>query len=187
MQLSQPVKLLLLLSLFTCPLAARGESKTDASSRTLKAEELGQITPLHRSGQIYLAGQPAEADFDLIRKAGVKTVINLRTERELKWDEALYLKMLQLDYVHIPFRKPDSLTPAVFDQCRKLLNDKSRQPLMLHCASANRVGAIWLTHRVLDDGLCFEAALEEAKQVGLKTPGYIDQAKAYIAAQMKAE
>ncbi|QDT23258.1 protein tyrosine phosphatase family protein [Gimesia chilikensis] len=187
MRCFQTAPLLLIFCLATYPTTVWGDSKTESVCRMLQAEELGQISPLHRSGQIYLAGQPGEDDFNLIQKAGVKTVINLRPSRELKWDEAMYLKMLNLDYVQIPFRAPESLTPAIFDQCRKLLNDKSKQPLVLHCASANRVGAIWLTHRVLDDGLSFEAALAEAKQVGLKTPGYIEQARAYIAQQGKAE
>ncbi|MCA9021964.1 MAG: hypothetical protein KDA74_17575, partial [Planctomycetaceae bacterium] len=99
--------------------------------------------------------------------------------------EAGLVRMLELDYVAIPFLAPDTLTPAVFDQCRGILNDQARHPLILHCASANRVGAIWLVHRVLDDDIEFETALKEAKQVGLRTPGYIDQAKAYIAEQKK--
>jgi len=35
--------------------------------------------------------------------------------------------------------------------------------------------------RVLDDGISFQDALNEATQVGLKTRGYVEQAKAYIA------
>lgn len=179
------LKSILLFSLLTCTAPLFGESKP--ATQSLKPHQLGMISPLHRSAQIYLAGQPLQTDFDLVQKAGVKTVVNLRPLSELTWDESAYLKMLKLDYIHIPFRAPDTLTPEVFDQCRKILNDKSKHPLVVHCASANRVGAIWLTHRVLDDGISFDDALQEARQVGLKTPGYIERAKAYIAAQSKSE
>ncbi|MFH1303956.1 MAG: protein tyrosine phosphatase family protein [Planctomycetota bacterium] len=181
------VKTLLLCGLLSWSTPGFSESKPATPARSLKPLQVGTISPLHLSDQIYLAGQPVPGDFDLIQKAGVKTVINLRPLSELTWDEGSYLKMRELDYIHIPFRAPETLTPEVFDQCRKLLNDKTKRPLVLHCASANRVGAIWLAYRVLDDGLSFDDALKEAKQVGLKTPGYIERAKAYIAAQSNSE
>ncbi|QDT44761.1 hypothetical protein Pan241w_48770 [Gimesia alba] len=187
MFIHQTIKVILLAGLLTCSTPLFGESNPATSTKNLKKLEMGTISPLHRSDQIYLAGQPMQTDFDLIQKTGVKTILNLRPMTEQRWDEGSYLKMLELDYINIPFRAPDTLTPAVFDQCRKILNDKSKHPVVVHCASANRVGAIWLTHRVLDDGISFDAALKEARQVGLKTPGYIERAKAYIAAQAKSE
>ncbi|WP_417384819.1 fused DSP-PTPase phosphatase/NAD kinase-like protein [Gimesia sp.] len=179
------LKTLLCFSLLALALPVSAEPETETNPQELKSISLGQITPLYRSKLIYLAGQPTKEDLPLIQKDGVKTVVNLRTEKELDWDEAGLVRMLELDYVAIPFLTPETLTPAVFDQCRGVLNDQARHPLILHSASANRVGAIWLVHRVLDDDVEFDAALKEAKQVGLRTPGYIDQAKAYIAAQKK--
>ena len=187
MFLHQTIKAILFTGLLTCSTPLFGESKPATSNKHLKKHELGTISPLHRSDQIYLAGQPMQTDFNLVQKAGVKTILNLRPMSEQRWDEGAYLKMLELDYINIPFRAPDSLTPAVFDECRKILNDKSKHPIVVHCASANRVGAIWLTHRVLDDGVSFDDALKEATQVGLKTRGYIERAKAYIATQSKSE
>lgn len=179
------VKSLLLIVLLLTTLPVTAETEADSKPQELKPISLGQITPLHRRKLIYLAGQPTKEDFPLLQKDGVKTVVNLRTTKELNWDEAGYVRMLELDYVAIPFLTPETLTPTVFDQCRGILNDQARHPLILHSASANRVGAIWLVHRVLDDDIEYDAALKEAQQVGLKTPGYIDQAKAYIAAQRK--
>jgi hypothetical protein len=43
------------------------------------------------------------------------------------------------------------------------LRKPGERPLLLHCASANRVGAVWLAHRVLDGGLSYDAALREAE------------------------
>jgi protein tyrosine phosphatase (PTP) superfamily phosphohydrolase (DUF442 family) len=54
------------------------------------------------------------------------------------------------------------------------------RPLLFHCASANRVGALWLPYRVLDNGITYDAALAEAKQVGLRAPGMETKAKDYI-------
>ena len=63
---------------------------------------------------------------------------------------------------------------------RELLNDTSRRPMILHCASANRVGAVWLVHRVIDDGLDYDVALAEAKKVGLRSAEYQQAAESYL-------
>ena len=90
-----------------------------------------------------------------------------------------------MNYVHLPFRSPDSLTDEVFDRVRKILGDPERKPVFVHCGSANRVGAVWLVHRVLDDKVPLDRALKEAKKVGLRAPAYVDKAKDYIARHKK--
>jgi protein tyrosine phosphatase (PTP) superfamily phosphohydrolase (DUF442 family) len=84
-------------------------------------------------------------------------------------------------YENFGFQQPEELTDAVFDGARKALAPADGAPVLLHCASANRVGAIWLAHRVLDDGLAYGDALVEAETVGLKSPAFRDKAKEYIA------
>jgi hypothetical protein len=42
-----------------------------------------------------------------------------------------------------------------------------------------------LAHRVLDGGLTYEAALAEAKQVGLKLPALEEKAKDYVRRNQK--
>ena len=151
--------------------------------KKLEPAKCGSVKQLHVLDDIYLAGQPTAADFQEFKKRGVKSVLNLRTKEELDFDEAKTIKSLGLEYHHIPIASPDSLTDENFDKLRKLLNEKEQRPMVMHCASASRVGAVWLAHRVLDDGLTYEAALAEAKTVGLKTPALEAKAKDYIAKQ----
>ena len=54
---------------------------------------------------------------------------------------------------------------------------------MLHCGGGNRVGAVWITHRVLDDGVELDAAIEEAKTIGLKSEPLKQRAIEYIEKQ----
>ena len=74
----------------------------------------------------------------------------------------------------------------MFEKTRKVLRDAkaANERVMLHCGSANRVGAIWMVYRVLDEGIEVEEATQEAKMVGLRTEGYRVQAMKYIEAQM---
>lgn len=154
----------------------------------LEACKLGSTYNVHRLGKIYLAGQPSADDFAIAKKDGIKTVINLRTPGEMRFDEKGVLKGLGLEYHYLPFAAPDTLKDEIFEKSLKVLGDKKKQPVLLHCASANRVGAIWLVHRVLTDKVPFDKALKEAKEVGLRFPPYEAKAKAFIAkAQAKAK
>lgn len=151
--------------------------------KKLEPAKCGAVKQLHAFDDIYLAGQPSAEDFAEFKKRGVKSVLNVRTKEELDFDEAKTIKSLGLEYHHIPVAGPDALTDENFDKIRKLLNTKEERPLLFHCASANRVGAVWLAHRVLDGGLTYDAALAEAKTVGLKAPSLEAKAKEYIAKQ----
>ncbi|NOS98997.1 MAG: hypothetical protein HOP29_00025 [Phycisphaerales bacterium] len=150
--------------------------------RTEKLEpyECGSVQRLHTMNGVFLASQPQREDFQHAKDGGIKTIVNLRPHGELDWDEQAYVEGLGMEYQHIPFKSPEELTDDVFDRSRELLNDADRRPLMMHCSSANRVGAVWLAHRVLDGGLPYEEALREAETVGLKLPAYAERARAYI-------
>lgn len=150
------------------------------TTETLEPYECGTITRLHTLGGVFLASQPKPEDFVQAKKGGVKTVINLRHENENKeFDEAQVVKAEGLEYINLPFNGADEMTDEVLDQARHLLNTAPR-PILLHCSSANRVGAVWLPYRVLDGGLSWDEALAEAKIVGLKSPDYEQRARDYI-------
>ena len=166
-------------SLSTIAEEARPESDVRKQPK-LEACEIGKTYNVHRFGKIYLAGQPSADDFAIAKKEGITTVINLRTPGEMRFDEKAVLKELDMEYHYLPFAAPDTLKDEIFEKSLKILSDKKKQPVLLHCASANRVGAIWLAHRVLSDDVPYDKALKEAKEVGLKFPPYEAKAKAYI-------
>ena len=147
----------------------------------VKAVKVGSVTPIHVCGDIYLAGQPSPEDLQAMRRLGVKSVITLRPRWELDWDEAAEVKKLGMKYYQVPFRAPETLTDEVFDRVRQLLGGQAPRPLLLHCRSAGRVGAVWIPFRVLDQKVALETALAEAEKVGLHQPLYVERAKAYIA------
>ena len=152
----------------------------DAKKTKLKSAKLGSTRNVHSFGRMLLCGQPSAEDFEAAKKRGIKVVVTLRKKDEVDWDEDATVKDLGLEFHRFGFQRPDALTDKVFDQCRKLLANSKKRPVMLHCASANRVGAIWAAHRVLDDGLSIEDALAEAKTVGLRTPGFVTKVRDYV-------
>tara|TARA_R110002072_G_scaffold2288_14_gene18981 strand:+ start:7388 stop:7951 length:564 start_codon:yes stop_codon:yes gene_type:complete len=177
------ITLVVLSGLWGC--GATDESPDAPSRMEVRTEALepfvcGSTQPVHTFAGIYLAGQPSGTDFELAEADGVRTVINLRMPQEQEdFDEAGIVTGLGMTYISLPWNGPDALTDDVFDRAREMFNTAER-PMMVHCGSANRVGAVWIPWRVLDGGVSFEAALTEARTMGLRTPAYIDRARSYI-------
>lgn len=156
------------------------------AAKALKVEpaELGSTKNVHRCGAIYLAGQPSPDDVAAIHEAGIKRVVTLRTDGELPWDERSTITEADLQFAAIGFRDPADLTDEVFAATRRLLRSASREnKVLLHCGSANRVGAVWLAFRALDQGLTLDAAIEEATRVGLRSEAYKEKAIQYVRRQ----
>jgi uncharacterized protein (TIGR01244 family) len=163
------------------PLGLLAGCSTSKQPATLTPVSLGTMKPIHAHGEVYLAGQPSAADLELAAGQGIATVLDLRSaDEERGFDEPVRVRELGMEYLQVPFKAKESLTDEVFDRTRAVLNDAAQHPVLVHCATANRVGAVWLAHRVVDGGLAWEDALAEAKAVGLRSADYEALARAYV-------
>lgn len=159
---------------------------THDHAQALRSDSLGTTNNVHAAGTILLAGQPSADDLALAKKAGVRTVINLRSRGEISWNEKAIVERLGMKFIDLGFRAPDDLTDEVFDESRQALNKANKDNgVLLHCASANRVGALWLAFRVLDGKKTIAEAKTEAAAVGLKTEAYQAKALDYIKRHQK--
>lgn len=186
MRLTRPTLLFLaFLAVAGCnkPTDTQGQT-TQAPAPTVVAIErsaLGATPNVTRLGTLYFAGQPTPDDFAAIKAAGVENVINLRTEAEMAGlDEKAAVEAHGMTYASVPFNGPAGLTDEVFGSTRGLLKAVDG-PTLLHCASANRVGAVWIPFRVLDQGIDLETAVAEAKAIGLRSAEYEAKARDYVA------
>lgn len=153
---------------------------TDVTS--VKPTTCGDVRNMHRIGDLYLSGAPTPNDYPLLKDLGIKTVLNIRHDKETPGlDDAKLVEAQGMTYIHLPWNGADQLTDEKLDAMRQVLRDAER-PMLFHCGSANRVGAGWLVYRVLDENVGLEAALAEAKAVGLRTSAYQAKAVAYIEA-----
>ena len=140
---------------------------------------LGSTENVHRYGAIWLASQPAKEDLQIAGELGVLTVICLRKPEEIDWDEAEAVRALGLSYLNPAFQSPEELTDETLQAVRRELS--AGRPMLLHCGTANRVGALWLAYRALDGGLTYGEALCEAEAVGLKSAALRERVRSYIA------
>lgn len=127
-------------------------------------------------------GQPRPEHFAALKADGVKAVLNLRTPGEQGADEeAAAVKAAGLLYLSVPvvYTAP---TFASVDEFLRVTDDPANRPIFIHCTAGIRVGAYWLIRRVVRDGWTFDAALAEARKVGLTQAPHLEEfAKAYIA------
>jgi len=117
-----------------------------------------------------------------LKKEGYVSVINLRLATEPGADIDAGRAAAQsagLKYIHLPFNgaSPD---PKVVSDFLGAVADKGNQPVFIHCGSANRVGAVWMIKRVLQDGWAIDRAQTEAEAIGLQSPQLVAFAAGYI-------
>lgn len=117
---------------------------------------------------IVTAGQPSTGQLEALARAGVEIVIDLRAPNEPRgFDEKDVVERLGLEYHNIPVDA--ALGDAEIDAVRALLRARADRTVLLHCKSANRVGAVMVPYLVLDERLSRDAALAVAQQIGLRS------------------
>ena len=125
--------------------------------------------------------QPKLEHLEMLKKEGVKAIINLRQPSEHRAaEEEAKAKELGLRYFNIPvaFGDPKDEQATEF---LKVTDDPENRPAFIHCAAGIRAGAMWMIRRVLRDGWTIEAAEKEAEKIGLRESPHLDEfARRYI-------
>jgi uncharacterized protein (TIGR01244 family) len=112
---------------------------------------------------VLTGGQPTDEQFAALREAGFQTVINLRMpdERGTK-GEPEKIAELGMRYVSIPVDGKAGLNEENAAALAAALDEADR-PVLVHCGSGNRVGALLAVKAFWLDG----ASAEEALEIGL--------------------
>lgn len=128
---------------------------------------------------ILAAGQPTGEQIQLLAEEGYKTVIDLRPAEEARgYDEAGAAKANGLEYINIPVTAA-SLDQAAIDHFLSAMK-KAERPVVVHCATSNRVGALYYAWLVLEKGAKPAEALEKAKAAGLRSPELVEKVKGLV-------
>ena len=115
---------------------------------------------------ISAAGQPDAAAFKVFADSGYAAVVDLRTERENRGiDEEAVVEGLGMDYVSMPIADPAEINLENARRLDELLKSYDA-PVLIHCGSSNRVGAL-LALRASLTGADDESALQVGKDGGL--------------------
>lgn len=150
----------------------------------VKKQEMPGIRNYSRvDATVGCGGQTDPSAMAALKKEGYVSVINLRLPTEEGANVEAGRAAAQaagLKYIHLPFNAamPDANVVGDF---LGAVADKSNQPVFIHCGSANRVGAMWMIKRALQDGWTVDRAQAEGEAIGLTSP----QLKAFAANYIK--
>lgn len=151
---------------FAAPAFAQGAPKFPE-----KLDKPGFQSVIAATGQVYVAGQPSEQALRDLQASGVKTVISLRTQREMDnraqvpFDEAALVKDLGMSYVHVPLGGPDTpYTPEAVDRVADAIAAAGGD-VLLHCTVGWRASHMWAAYLVKYKGLSEEEAIRQASAI----------------------
>lgn len=117
---------------------------------------------------VFTSGRLTDADVTSIEQSGIREVIDLTLDSETPdFDEAAAARDRGLLYRNLPISGADGLSLENVKAFDALLRSAKR-PVLVHCASSNRVGAIAALKAAWLDGASAEQAIAIGKSWGLK-------------------
>lgn len=117
--------------------------------------------------KIITGGQPSKNDLKKLAEKGVKNIINLRGENEFDdFDESKLAESLGLNYYSIPIAGAAEVTKENAKKLSMLLK-KVKGNSFVHCASSNRVGALFALNAALENNQSIDRAIAIGESAGL--------------------
>lgn len=157
--------LILLAAVFSITQVSLADSADRDAVVLVSIDELKEGRGDLSAQQTVSAGQPDTAVLSTFAEAGYVAVIDLRTDKEDRgFDEPVTVMGLGMSYVSMPV---DSKVDINFEKAAELQQvvNGFTGPVLVHCASGNRVGALFALNEKAQGG-----SDEEAIAVG-KTAG----------------
>lgn len=131
----------------------------DKVSAALK--NYNRASPMIGSAGVLGEGGVAEA-----KALGFAAILDLRTAEEGAAEEEATAKSVGIPYYNIAVATK-SPTDDQVTAFAAIIEDAENLPILVHCESANRVGAMWALYRA-GKGVPAEIAVEEGRTLGLK-------------------
>lgn len=146
---------------------ALGGCATAPVPPTASAAPATQVALMQPRPGLYTAGQPAATDWPAIAARGVGTVIDLRAPGELKdRDEPGEVRAAGMHYIAIPVAGADDINEPNARRLHEALA-AADGPVLVHCASGNRVGGLLAVMLGRVDGVPAAQALESGRKAGM--------------------
>jgi len=115
---------------------------------------------------ILTGGQPSASQLEKAKEAGYATIINMRMPDEQGSTDPAAVKALGMDYVALPIEHAAGVNEANARKLAEIL-EHARKPVIVHCGSGNRVGALFALKARFVDGKTPEEALAIGESAGL--------------------
>ena len=143
-------------------------------------EETSRIAPEQMDGLVkrfrYVApgllcgGQPEPGALTILKKGGVRTIIDLRDSAHSTRNEEQVAKLLGLTYYNIPLSHHEKISSETITKYLSIVNDPQQQPVFMHCrAGRDRTAAMIAVYRLNKEGWTASKSYEEMVSSGFHT------------------
>ncbi len=134
--------------------------------RKVDIAEVGRSGSIDSSIDVASAGQPTVAAISALGEAGYAAVIDLRGAGENRgYDEKALVEKHGMSYVSLPLTSADDFSFQNATELDELIASFDG-PVLVHCGSGNRAGAL-LALRAAGRGASAEEAIELGRSAGL--------------------
>lgn len=162
----KPVLCLLVAGLLISPIGVLLADEHREVIRKVDVSAVAESGTLDAETTVASSGQPDEAALKAFSQNGYTAVIDLRGAAESRGlDEQAVVEKLGMSYVALPVSKAADMS---FEKALELdeIIRSFDGPVLVHCGSGNRVGAL-LALRASEQGASDEEALELGRSAGL--------------------
>ena len=147
--------------------APQSETNAQSPSDSQQQAPLIEITNARQPlPGMLTGGQPTAEQLRAAKSAGYSTVISLLPASDTA-DEAALAGELGLHFVTIEVRGAADITEAKARELGAALHAANAKPVLVHCASGNRVGALLALEAFYMEGASVEDALSLGDRAGL--------------------
>lgn len=151
------------------PAGPAGSAETvavNASSAAIEALEIRNARL--PAPNLLTGGQLSEGQMSALREMGYGTFINLRPADEsgTGWEEK-YAAAEGIEFVRIPVRGVPDVTRETAQRLADVMAAAGAEPVVVYCASGNRVGGLLALKAFYLDGKSAEDSLEFGKAAGV--------------------
>jgi|TARA_Y100000310_G_scaffold277758_2_gene295763 uncharacterized protein (TIGR01244 family) len=115
---------------------------------------------------IATSGTVREGGLQKLQSLGFRSILDLRTQPEGTDRERQAASDLGFSYRNIAIAR-EAPTQQQLTQFSRWVENADHYPLLIHCASANRVGALWAMYRITR-GVPLTEALLEGRTIGMQ-------------------
>jgi uncharacterized protein (TIGR01244 family) len=115
---------------------------------------------------VLVGGQPTPEQLETLRGLGYTTLVNLRMPQESGTTDPSLVQTLGMEYVSIPIGDAEAVNEANARRLAEVL-ETAKGPVVVHCASGNRVGALFALKAFYVDGKSPDEALAAGKAAGM--------------------
>jgi protein tyrosine/serine phosphatase len=130
---------------------------------SVSIENFGRV-----NDHIYRGGQPKGDEYRQLAAIGVKTIVDLRGDRESGAQAAA--QRAGLRYINLPLASKQYPQPGAAEKFLEIVNNQENWPVYVHCAGGrHRTGAMIAVYRMSVDGWNVDRAYQEMKNYDFYT------------------